>query len=265
MAFVVKDRVKETTSTTGSGTITLAGASTGFQSFAAIGDGNQTYYTILNGTAWEVGRGQYTASGTTLTRIYISSSTGALLNLTGTSDVFCTYPADKAVVLDSSDNISGSNVVVEANITNNAVTTDKIVNDAVTTDKLNLVSTASTPSLEARGSGSQDGYIQLNCYANTHGIKLKSPPHSAGASYTLTFPTTDGGTNEFLQTNGSGVLTWAEAGGGAEAGGVIYENTTTVSSDYTLTTGANGMSVGPITLGASVTVTVPSGQRWVVL
>ena len=103
MAFVVKDRVKETTSTTGTGTITLAGASAGFQSFAAIGNGNDTYYTILNGAAWEVGKGQYTSSGTTLTRVLISSSTGSLLNLTGTSDVFCTYPAEKAVVQDSAN------------------------------------------------------------------------------------------------------------------------------------------------------------------
>ena len=238
MAFVVKDRVKETTSTTGSSTITLAGASAGFQSFAAIGDGNQTYYTILNGTAWEVGRGQYTATGTTLTRVLISSSTGYLLNLTGTSDVFCTYAADKSVVLDGTT-ISGADVVVEANITNNAVTTDKINNDAVTTDKLNLVSTASTPSLEAKGSGTQDGYIQLNCYANTHGIKLKSPPHSAGASYTLTFPTTDGGTSEFLQTNGSGVLTWAAA------------------TDTTYSAGA-GLSLG----GTTFTLDLTKDQSW---
>ena len=268
MALIVKDRVQETTTTTGTVTVTLAGAKAGFQSFAAIGNLNTTYYAIKSGNNYEVGLGTYTASGTTLSRdtVLESSAGGSKITLAGTSDVFCTYPAEKAVVLDSSDNISGSNVVVEANITNNAVTTDKINNDAVTVAKLNLISTSSVPSLEAKGtSGDTDGYIQLNCSENSHGIKLKSPPHSAGASYTLTFPTTDGGTNEFLQTNGSGVLTWAEAGGGAEAGGVIYENTTTVSSDYTLTTGANGMSVGPITLGASVTVTVPSGQRWVVL
>ena len=239
MAFVVKDRVKETTSTTGTGTITLAGASAGFQSFAAIGNGNDTYYTILNGAAWEVGKGQYTASGTTLTRVYISSSTGALLNLTGTSDVFCTYAADKSVLLDGTT-ISGADVVATSNIVDNAVTTDKIVNDAVTTDKLNLVSTASVPSLEAKGSGSQDGYIQLNCYANTHGIKLKSPPHSAGASYTLTFPTTDGGTSEFLQTNGSGVLTWAaptnttySAGAGLTLGGTTFTLDLTKDQSWT--------------------------------
>lgn len=242
MALIVKDRVQETTTTTGTGNITLAGAKAGFQSFAAIGDGNTTYYAIKSGNNYEVGLGTYTASGTVLARTTVleSSASGSKITLAGTSDVFCTYPAEKAVVLDSSDNISGSNVVVEANITNNAVTTDKIVNDAVTTDKLNLVSTASVPSLEAKGSGSQDGYIQLNCYANTHGIKLKSPPHSAGATYTLTFPTTDGGTSEFLQTDGSGVLTWAvptnttySAGAGLTLGGTTFTLDLTKDQSWT--------------------------------
>ena len=242
MALIVKDRVQETTTTTGTVTVTLAGAKAGFQSFAAIGNGNTTYYAIKSGNNYEVGLGTYTASGTVLVRTTVleSSNSGSAITLAGTSDVFCTYPAEKAVVLDSSDNISGSNVVVEANITNNAVTTDKIVNDAVTTDKLNLVSTASVPSLEAKGSGSQDGYIQLNCYANTHGIKLKSPPHSAGASYTLTFPTTDGGASEFLQTNGSGVLTWAvptnttySAGAGITLGGTTFTLDLTKDQSWT--------------------------------
>lgn len=65
MALVFADRVKETTTTTGTGTVTLAGAASGFQSFAAIGDGNTTYYTISGGAEWEVGVGTYTASGTT--------------------------------------------------------------------------------------------------------------------------------------------------------------------------------------------------------
>jgi len=102
MALVFKDRVKETTSTTGTGTVTLTGASTGFQSFSVIGDGNTTYYTIINGDNWEVGLGTYTASGTTLSRdtILESSNSGSALNLSGDSDVFCTYPAEKAVIQD---------------------------------------------------------------------------------------------------------------------------------------------------------------------
>ena len=84
----------------------------------------------------------------------------------------------------------------------------------VTQAKTNFVSTSSAAGLQIKGDGTTDGTLQLNCSQNSHGIKLKSPAHSAGASYTLTFPTTDGNANEFLQTNGSGVMTWAEAGGG---------------------------------------------------
>ena len=58
---------------------------------------------------------------------------------------------------------------------------------------------------------------------------------------------------------------WGSIGGGASAGGVIYENGVTISSNYTLSTNKNGMSVGPITVGTGVTVTIPSGQRWVIL
>ena len=70
MALIVKDRVRETSTTTGTGTITLAGAVLGFQSFSVIGDGNTTYYTIVEATAgeWEVGEGTYTLSGSTLQR-----------------------------------------------------------------------------------------------------------------------------------------------------------------------------------------------------
>jgi len=92
-----------------------------------------------------------------------------------------------------------------------SVTSVKIADDAVTEAKLNLISTSSVPSLEAKGDGSsQDGYIQLNCSQNSHGIKLKSPPHSAGQSYTLTFPQaiTNG---FFLKTDGSGNLSFAAA------------------------------------------------------
>jgi hypothetical protein len=101
MAFVVKDRVKETTTTTGTGTITLAGAVTGFQAFSVIGDGNTTYYTIAGGSEFEVGIGTYTLSGTTLSRTTIleSSNAGAAVNFSaGTKDVFVTYPAERSVI-----------------------------------------------------------------------------------------------------------------------------------------------------------------------
>ena len=99
MAFVLANRVKETTTTTGTGTVTLLGASTGFQSFSAIGNTNTTYYTIAgqSNSEWEVGIGTYTSSGTTLARTTVisSSNAGALVNFSaGTKDVFVTYPAE---------------------------------------------------------------------------------------------------------------------------------------------------------------------------
>jgi hypothetical protein len=106
MALVVKDRVKETSSTGGTGTLTLAGASPGFQSFSVIGDGNTTYYTIVDSTnnTWEVGIGTYTASGTTLSRdtVLDSSSGGSAVSFAAISkDVFVTYPASKSVYEDA--------------------------------------------------------------------------------------------------------------------------------------------------------------------
>ena len=110
--------------------------------------------------------------------------------------------------------VDGLNIKDSKLVTADSVVTSNITNDAVTIDKLNLISTGSAPSLEAKGDGSsQDGYIQLNCSQNSHGIKLKSPAHSAGASYTLTFPPNDGDADQFLKTDGSGGLSFASAGG----------------------------------------------------
>ena len=167
MALVVKDRVKESTSTSGTGTITLTGAADGFQSFSVIGDGNTCYYAIINGNNWEVGRGTYTASGTTLSRdtILESSNSGSAISLSGTSDVFVTYPAEKAAY---------------------------------------------------QGSGSVD----------TEGTV--SVPH-------------------------------------IEANNGIIAHNSTITSNYTGPSGHNLLSVGPVVVDTGVTVSVPSGQRWLVL
>lgn len=100
MALVIADRVKETSVTVGTGTYTLAGAVDSFQSFAAIGDGNTTYYACSNGTDYEVGIGTYTASGTTLARTTIlesSNSDNAVNWTSGTKTIFCTLVADRVV------------------------------------------------------------------------------------------------------------------------------------------------------------------------
>ena len=97
MALVLKDRVKETTATTGTGTYTLAGAVGGFEAFSQVGDG----------TDFEIGIGTYTASGTTLARTTIlqSSNSDAAVNWTsGTRTIFCTLPAEKMIFNDASGN-----------------------------------------------------------------------------------------------------------------------------------------------------------------
>lgn len=116
MAFVLADRVQETTTSTGTGTITLAGAVTGFQSFAVIGDGNSTYYTIAaqSGSDWEVGIGTYTSSGTTLSRdtVLSSSNSGSLVNFSaGTKNVFVTFPASSTLYALNNTTIATNGVI----------------------------------------------------------------------------------------------------------------------------------------------------------
>jgi hypothetical protein len=131
MALVVKDRVQETTTTTGTGTVTLAGAVTGFQSFSVIGDGNTCYYAITSGNDWEVGLGTYTASGTTLSRdtILESSNSGSAITLSGTSNVFVTYPAEKSAHLDSTDTLYAPQIVASNGISlhNNTVSSNFVI------------------------------------------------------------------------------------------------------------------------------------------
>ena len=148
MALILADRVKETSTTTGNGVFTLAGATTGFQSFAIVGNGNTTFYCIAGqGTSeWEVGIGTYASAGTTLTRTTVLSNSSAtqpsaLSFAAGTKDVFVTYPSEKSVNLDASGNatalgtpvaftgtnitgtataFTASNVTTNANLTNEA-------------------------------------------------------------------------------------------------------------------------------------------------
>jgi len=107
MALVLADRVRETTTTTGTGSVTLAGAYTGFQTFSAgVGTGNSTYYTIANvgSGEWEVGIGSYTSGGNTLSRttVLASSNSGSLVNFgAGSKDVFVTQPAERALYVAS--------------------------------------------------------------------------------------------------------------------------------------------------------------------
>ena len=111
MALVINDRVKETSTTTGTGTFTLAGAETGFETFStAIGNTNTTYYAISlrGGSEFEVGLGTVGAGTLARTTIISSSNSDNAVDFSaGTKDVFCTLPASKAVFKNASDVIEG--------------------------------------------------------------------------------------------------------------------------------------------------------------
>jgi hypothetical protein len=85
---------------------------------------------------------------------------------------------------------------------------------SITKDKANFISTSSSAGLQIKGDGTTDGTLQLNCSQNSHGVKIKSPAHSAGQSYTLTLPTTAPASNKMLQTDGSGNLSFVDAPSG---------------------------------------------------
>ncbi len=110
MALVLKDRIKETTTTTGTGTYTLGGAVAGFETFTSnLSNSDTTYYCCTDGTDFEVGIGTFTTSGTTLSRDSIlssSNSNNAVNWSSGTRTIFCTVPADKLVFQDAAGDIT---------------------------------------------------------------------------------------------------------------------------------------------------------------
>jgi len=132
-------------------------------------------------------------------------------------------PADSA--LTANDLANG--IVSADKLASNAVTTVKVNADAVTKDKTEFISDG-TAGLEIKGDGSSvDGYIQLNCHVNTHGVKIKAPPHSAAQSYTLTLPSSI--TNDyFLKTDGSGNLSFAQA---TETKPTVADTSQTIAPD----------------------------------
>ena len=177
MALILSDRVKETTTTTGTGTYTLGGAVVGFESFASIGNSNTTYYCCTDGTDFEVGIGTYTSSGTTLARTTIlqSSNSDSAVNWSaGTKEIFCTLPAEKAVVEDASNNINGTFVGdITGNVTGNASGTAATVTGAAQT---NITSVGTLTGLTTSGT------INLS---QTSGVAIKTTGNLSTADLTL--------------------------------------------------------------------------------
>ena len=239
MALEIHDRVKETTTTTGTGTYTLAGAVSGFETFTAnLDNSDTTYYVCTDNTDFEVGLGTFTSSGTTLSRdtILASSNSNNEVNWSsGTRTIFMTYPAAKAVFKDASNNINGTFVGnITGNVTGNVSGTAATVTGAAQTNitsigtlasNLNLggqdiVTTTSNQDIDFQthgtgkvvikgntdDSGSNPGAIKLNCEANSHGQTIIAAPHSESASNTLTLPSS-GGNARLVTTSSTATLT----------------------------------------------------------
>lgn len=123
--------------------------------------------------------------------------------IAGATGSTVTLPSGQTLDLSSGTTILPSSALSALNATN--LTSGTVPNarlSGITADKLDLISTASVPSITAKGTPSvSDGYIQLNCEQNSHGIKIKSPPHSAGATYTMVMPSAIGTSNQVLRMN----------------------------------------------------------------
>jgi hypothetical protein len=138
MALVIADRVRETSTTTGTGTLTLDGAVSGFQTFStAIGNTNTCYYTITLGADWEVGLGTVAAGTLARTTILKSSNAGSAVNFgAGIKDVFATYPADRAVLTDLSQTLTSK--TIEAGTFTNGYTEEVVTANTSTAYTIDL-------------------------------------------------------------------------------------------------------------------------------
>jgi hypothetical protein len=183
MSLVLADRVRQTTTATGTGTITLDGTVEGFQTFAVIGNNNTTYYTIAGGTQWEVGIGTYYA-GTLARTTIISSSTGSKLDLAaGTKDVFVTLPSSVAVT-------SGTDV------TFTKVTTPTV--QATNSAGLSLKNSSGTTQL-SMGAGGGDN-LTLSVSTNINGANAQVDISPTGTGHVHMKPTGTGSV-EIAPTN----------------------------------------------------------------
>jgi hypothetical protein len=282
MALVIADRVREQSTTTGAGTFTLTGAVVGFQTFSsAIGNGNTTYYTISNPgtTEWEVGVGTVSAGQLARTTILSSSNAGSLVTFTaGTKDVFVTYPAEKSVNEDvagavnittlAAGTISATGAITSTVTTGTAplviASTTKVSN--LNVDLLDGADWTAPPSIGS-GTANAAAFTTISAsgdvtFSGTGATKLQASTTAnrpgTPAQGMLRYNTT---LSQFEGYNGTD---WGGIGG-AQAGGAIQVNNTTATVSYTVATGTNGFSVGPITTADGVTITVASGQRWVII
>jgi|TARA_B100000085_G_scaffold277927_1_gene298956 hypothetical protein len=222
MALVIKDRVKETTTTTGTGAISLGGATTNFVTFSSVlSNADTTYYAIVdtNNSAFEVGLGTYASSGNTLTRttVLASSNSGSAVDLqAGTKSIFCAFPADKAVIEDSDGTVSIENLKVDTNTISSTNTDGNIALTPNGAGKVVLDTgvEVTNGTIDIKNGGSVSN-VKFYCESgNAHYTQIQSALHAAySGNVTLTLPTVTGnliGSNASGKVSLSGTTSIAE-------------------------------------------------------
>jgi len=196
MSFVIADRVRETTTTTGTGTLSLDGAVAGFQAFTAVGNNNTTYYTIQGTTEWEVGIGTYLSNTLSRDTVLSSSNGGSKLLLTaGTKDVFVTLPAGKTV-------ISVAGKVGEVTLSNTDISglgtmSTQNANSVTITGGTATLTSLSTPTVQATNSAG----LSLK---NASGTTQLSMGAGGGDNLTLNVSTNINGSNAQVDISPTG-------------------------------------------------------------
>ena len=254
MALILKDRVKESATSPGTGSVTLLGASVGFQSFSVIGNGNTCYYTISDqgGPNWEVGIGTYSTTGPTLARttVLASSNAGSLTNFNaGTQDVFVTYPSERGVWLDASGNAIGLGTpaaFVGTNITGTAsgLTAGTVTTNANLTGPITSVGNATSIASQT-GTGTK--FVMdtsptitgatLTTAALNGTLGATTPSTVVATTGSFTGPTPTGSALAVRTTGGDAVSITTRATG---LGGVISATDTTLATYANLDIICNG-------------------------
>jgi hypothetical protein len=243
MALVLADRVRETTTTTGTGSVTLAGAYTGFQTFsAAIGNTNSTYYTIANvgSGEWEVGIGTYSSGGNLLSRTTVLSSSngGSLVNFgAGAKDVFVTQPAERALYVASAGTGLESQVTAFTNggIVYASSTSALATGSALVFDGTNL-GLGVTPSAWSAVKGLQ--VLNAGFYGfstNISGVTANAY-YNSGWKYIASSATA----TQYEQSNGSHV--WYQAPSGTAGNAITFTQAMTLDASGNLGIGITSLT-----------------------